>query len=189
MRCAYALRRSVCIAFADEAFAKWLAQPVEAQELNGDAEINSDTLRTLVQEGKPSIRQGGHIVRRSHGRVIVEPREGWPSPARSRVAHFGGREIGTGWLPTEAQNAMTKSLRAKRGREFEFDRFRHDEGRPPRFLWMKRRIKDSRWVGRSSAASDRRFRQNKHKQFLQAGTPQCGACTSRLDLGAAGGGR
>ena len=75
MRCAYALRRSVCIAFADEAFAKWLDQPVEAQDLNRDAEIISDALRTLVQQDKLSIRQGGHIVRRSHGRVIVEPRE------------------------------------------------------------------------------------------------------------------
>ena len=46
MRCAYALRRSVYIAFADEAFAKWLDQPVEAQELNRDAEIISDALRT-----------------------------------------------------------------------------------------------------------------------------------------------
>ena len=30
MRCAFALCRSVYIAFADEAFAKWLDQPVEA---------------------------------------------------------------------------------------------------------------------------------------------------------------
>ena len=74
---------------------------------------------------------------------------------------------------------MTKSLGAKRGRELESGRFRHDDGRTPRFVWMKRRIKDSRRVGRALAGSDRRGRQKKHEQDLEesrAGYRPQGSC-------------
>ena len=70
-----ALRKSLGPVIADEAFAKWLDQSVEAPEADRNAEIISDALWNLVQEGRVSIRRGGYIVRRGRGRVIVEPRE------------------------------------------------------------------------------------------------------------------
>ena len=70
-----ALRKSLGPAIADEAFAKWLAQPVDEPATDRDAEVISDALWTLVQEGRLSIRRGGYIVRRGRKRVIVEPRE------------------------------------------------------------------------------------------------------------------
>ena len=70
-----ALRRSVGPSIADEAFLKWLEQSAEAPKTDENAEIISDALWNLVQEGKVSIRRGGYIVRRGRGRVIVEPRE------------------------------------------------------------------------------------------------------------------
>ena len=70
-----ALRKSLGPAIADEAFAKWLDQSIDAPETDRDAEIISDTLWTLVQEGRLSIRRGGYIVRRGRKRVIVEARE------------------------------------------------------------------------------------------------------------------
>ena len=68
-----ALRKSVGPAIADEAFSKWLAQPVEAPEGDANAAVISNALWGLVQEGKLSIQRGGYIVRRGRGRVIVEP--------------------------------------------------------------------------------------------------------------------
>ena len=70
-----ALRKSLGPAIADEAFAKWLDRSVEAPETNRDAEVISEALWTLVQEGRLSIRRGGYIVRRGRQRVIVEARE------------------------------------------------------------------------------------------------------------------
>ena len=70
-----ALRKSVGPSIADEAFAKWLEQTAEAPEPDRDAEVISDALWTLVQEGRLSIRRGGYIVRRGRQRVIVEARE------------------------------------------------------------------------------------------------------------------
>ena len=75
------LRRSLGLAIADEAFAKWLARPVEATATDRDAEVTSDALWALVREGRLSIRRGGYVVLRVRGRVIVEPREDWPSTA------------------------------------------------------------------------------------------------------------
>ncbi len=69
-----ALRKSVGPAIADEAFAKWLAQSVEAPETDTNAEVIRDALWGLIQDGKLMIRRGGYIVRRGRGRVIVEPR-------------------------------------------------------------------------------------------------------------------
>lgn len=68
-----ALRKSVGLAIADEAFAKWLDQAREAPATDGNAETISDALWDLVREGKLAIRRGGYIVRRGRGRVIVEP--------------------------------------------------------------------------------------------------------------------
>ena len=68
-----ALRKSLGSTIADEAFAKWLDQPVEAPETDRDAEVISDALWGLVREGRLSIRRGGYIVRRGRRRVIVEP--------------------------------------------------------------------------------------------------------------------
>ncbi len=67
-----ALRKSLGPAIADEAFAKWLDQAVQAPETDEDAGTISDVLWGLVQDGKLSIRRGGYIVRRGRGRVIVE---------------------------------------------------------------------------------------------------------------------
>ena len=70
-----ALRKSLGNAIADEAFAKWLQQAVQAPETDENAEIISDALWDLIEDGKLSIRRGGYIVRRGRGRVIVEARE------------------------------------------------------------------------------------------------------------------
>lgn len=68
-----ALRKSLGTAIADEAFAKWLDERVEAPEVDTNAEVISDALWALVGEGKLSIRRGGYIVRRGRRRVIIEP--------------------------------------------------------------------------------------------------------------------
>ena len=73
MRKLSALRKSLGPAIADEAFAKWLDQSFEAPEPDRDAEVISDALWSLIQEGRLSIRRGGYFVRRGRGRVIVEP--------------------------------------------------------------------------------------------------------------------
>jgi len=70
-----ALRRSVGPAIADEAFSKWLELAVEAPETDRNAEIISNALWDMIQDGRLSIRRGGYVVRRGRGRVIVEPRE------------------------------------------------------------------------------------------------------------------
>ena len=67
-----AFRKSRVPAIADEAFAKWLDQAVEASETDKNAGRISDVLRGLVQDGKPSIHRGGYIVRRGRGRLTVE---------------------------------------------------------------------------------------------------------------------
>ena len=70
-----ALRKPVRPAIADEAFARWLDQSVEAPKTDRDAEVISAALWTLVQEGRLSIRRGGCIVPRGRKRAIVEPCE------------------------------------------------------------------------------------------------------------------
>ena len=67
-----ALRKSLGPAIADEAFAKWLDQAVQAPETDEDAGTISAVLWDMVQDGKLSIRRGGYMVRRGRGRVIVE---------------------------------------------------------------------------------------------------------------------
>ena len=70
-----ALRKSLGAAIADEAFAKWLQQAVAEPEEDGNAQVISEALWGLIEDGKLSIRRGGYTVRRGRGRVIVEPRE------------------------------------------------------------------------------------------------------------------
>ena len=73
LRTLNALRKSLGTAIADEAFAKWLQQAAAEPEEDENARAISDSLWGLIEEGKLSIRRGGHIVRRGRGRVIVEP--------------------------------------------------------------------------------------------------------------------
>ncbi len=67
-----ALRKSVGPAIADEAFAKWFGQQVEAPQVDENAQAIADALWGLVRESRLSIRRGGYVVRRGRGRVIVE---------------------------------------------------------------------------------------------------------------------
>ena len=52
--------------------------------------------------------------------------------------------IQIGWS-RKAPNQMTRSWKASRGREFEFDRFRHDDGGLRPVLRMERRIEEMHW--------------------------------------------
>ncbi len=76
LRTLNALRKSLGRTIADEAFAKWLDQAVEAPEVDANAEVIRDALWDLIQDGKLMIRRGGYVVRRGRGRVIVEARTG-----------------------------------------------------------------------------------------------------------------
>ena len=76
LRTLNALRKSLGRTIADEAFAKWLDQAVEAPKADANAEVISDALWGLIQQGKLQIRRGGYVVRRGRGRVIVEARTG-----------------------------------------------------------------------------------------------------------------
>ena len=71
-----ALRKSLGRSIADEVFAKWLAQPVESPESDRDAAVLSEPLWNLVQEGRLSIRRGGHLVRRGRIHVIFRTSRG-----------------------------------------------------------------------------------------------------------------
>lgn len=71
-----ALRKSLGPAIADEAFAKWFGQLVEAPEADKNEQVIADALWSLTEEGRLSIRRGGYVIRRGRGRVIVETREG-----------------------------------------------------------------------------------------------------------------
>jgi len=67
-----ALRKALGSTIADEAFAKWFGQQVEAPEGDENAQAIADALWSLIEEDRLSIRRGGYIVRRGRGRVIVE---------------------------------------------------------------------------------------------------------------------
>ena len=64
--------------------------------------------------------------------------------------YSGGARPSTGTVPGKLENSMTRSREANRGLEFEFDRFRHDDGRPRQFLRLELRIEGLRWIGGSS---------------------------------------
>ena len=57
---------------------------------------------------------------------------------------------------------MTRSWKASRGREFEFDRFRHDDGRLRPVLRMERRIEEMHW-GLGEASLDRGVMRGKRR--------------------------
>ena len=52
-------------------------------------------------------------------------------------------ESATDRSPPKHQNPMMRSREASRGLEFEFDRFRHDDGRPRPFLRIERRNEEN----------------------------------------------
>ncbi len=69
-----ALRKSLGDDIANKAFADWLAsQPGSASEaVDKNAELIADVLAEQINQGNLRIPRGGYLVRRGHGRVIVE---------------------------------------------------------------------------------------------------------------------
>ena len=69
-----ALRKSVGNDIGDRAFAAWLSgQPAATAAVPDEhAVVIADTLWSLIQEGRLAIPRGGYLVRRGHGRVVVE---------------------------------------------------------------------------------------------------------------------
>ena len=69
-----ALRKSVGDEIGDRAFAAWLAsQPAEDRaEVDENAALIADTLWPLIEQGTLAIPRGGYLLRRGHGRLIVE---------------------------------------------------------------------------------------------------------------------
>ena len=68
-----ALRKSIGSEIGERAFAEWLSSQPAGKKTDRNAELVVDTLWPLVQQGRLAIPQGGYLVRRGHGRVIVEP--------------------------------------------------------------------------------------------------------------------
>ena len=69
-----ALRKSLGSEIADKAFAEWLSS-VRTEAPDGadrNADMIAELLTPLALEGKLKIPRGGYIVRRGHGRVIVD---------------------------------------------------------------------------------------------------------------------
>ena len=68
-----ALRKSVGDDIAERAFSEWLSLQSSAEEPDKDAALVSDTLMALTEERKLKIPRGGYLVKRGHGRVVVDP--------------------------------------------------------------------------------------------------------------------
>ena len=68
-----ALRKALGSAIADEAFAKWFGQQVEAPESDENAQAIADALWSLIEEDRLSIRRGGYIVRRAEDGSSSKP--------------------------------------------------------------------------------------------------------------------
>ena len=73
-----ALRKSVGDEIGERAFAAWrAARKPAAAAAAGKADENAvlvaETLWSLIAEGRLAIPRGGYLVRRGHGRVVVEP--------------------------------------------------------------------------------------------------------------------
>ena len=69
-----ALRKALGTEIADRAFGEWIqSAPAEisAQE-DPTAKLISDSLMPLAASGKLRIPRGGYLLRRGHGRIIVE---------------------------------------------------------------------------------------------------------------------
>lgn len=67
-------RKSLGDTIADKAFAQWLRQKASAKapsSIDRNAEMIASALAPLAKAGKLSIRQGGYLVKRGRGRVIV----------------------------------------------------------------------------------------------------------------------
>ncbi len=72
-----ALRRSVGDEIGNRAFVAWLsAQPAAAAEVDENAVLIAETLWALIEDGRLAIPRGGYLVRRGHGRVVVEKARG-----------------------------------------------------------------------------------------------------------------
>ncbi len=69
-----ALRKSVGEDVGEQAFVEWLRKkPAPVAELEDkNAALIADTLLPLVEQNKLRIPRGGYLIRRGHGRVIVE---------------------------------------------------------------------------------------------------------------------
>lgn len=69
-----ALRKSLGSEIADKAFAEWLSTVRTEGSEGGDrnADMIAELLTPLALEGKLKIPRGGYVVRRGHGRVIVD---------------------------------------------------------------------------------------------------------------------
>ena len=57
----------------ERAFAEWLSSQAAKPETDRNAELIAESLWALVQEGQLRIRPGGYVVKRGHGRLVVEP--------------------------------------------------------------------------------------------------------------------
>ena len=71
-----ALRKSVGDEIGKRAFAAWRAsrEPAAAKgTADENAVLVAETLWSLIAEGRLAIPRGGYLVRRGHGRVVVEP--------------------------------------------------------------------------------------------------------------------
>ena len=69
-----ALRQSVGDEIGEKAFTAWLSAQSAAAggETDEHAALIADTLWNLIEQGKLAIPRGGYLVRRGHGRVVVE---------------------------------------------------------------------------------------------------------------------
>jgi len=70
-----ALRKSLGDQIADKAFGEWYSKQATAsagEPEDNNAKLIADTLEPLAKSGKLRIPQGGYVVRRGRGRVIVE---------------------------------------------------------------------------------------------------------------------
>ena len=71
-----ALRRSVGEDIGERAFAEWFARPAAAEIVpasDRNAELITESLWPLVEQGKLRIRRGGYVLRRGRGRLVIEP--------------------------------------------------------------------------------------------------------------------
>ncbi len=69
-----ALRKSVGEDIGEKAFMDWLRKKpaVVAEPEDKNAALIADTLIPLIEKNKLQIPRGGYLIRRGHGRIIVE---------------------------------------------------------------------------------------------------------------------
>ena len=73
-----ALRKSVGDEIGTRAFAAWLSTQRTAakDEVDENAALIAEALWALIEDGRLAIPRGGYLVRRGHGRVVVERARG-----------------------------------------------------------------------------------------------------------------